>query len=161
VQWDVLASSDRAEAVLHQKEARIGINDPTVSCLRRRLDVAECWKESTESEPVSLLVSQAPGPRKRVGCIDQDRPSPTRQRVNGQQSTKHSPSILIGMIDYRRRLSSCDLSSVPEIRDVSQLLKKWGEGAREKAARSLGMLTSLLRLNYSSDPPHSHMKLLL
>jgi hypothetical protein len=46
VQWDVLAeaSSDLAEAVLHQKEARIGINDATVSYLRERLDVAE-WLE--------------------------------------------------------------------------------------------------------------------
>jgi hypothetical protein len=49
VQWDVLAedaSSDLAEAVWHQKEARIGINDPIASCLREGLDVAECWKEA-------------------------------------------------------------------------------------------------------------------
>ena len=35
------------------------------------------------------------------------------------------------MIDYRRRLSSCDLSSVPEIRDGRvSLLKSGGQAAR-------------------------------
>jgi hypothetical protein len=68
------------------------------------------------------------------------------------------------MIDYRRRLSSCDLSSVPEIRDVSQLLKS---GGWEEAARSPEHLLTLfprlnlLKATLSHSQAKEYTKLLL
>ena len=71
MQWDVLAeeaSSDLAEAVLHQKEARIGINDATVSYLRERLDVAE-WLEKKHRERACLATGQFKRQgREKGGC---------------------------------------------------------------------------------------------
>lgn len=127
------ASSDLAEAVLHQKEARIGINDPTVSGLRERLDVGECWKKHRERACLATGQSSARA-AKRVVALTKTTPL---HAPEGQRPTKYKALTfnLNRMIDYRRRLYSCDLSSVPEIRDVKSAAEKWG-GRREEAARS-------------------------
>jgi len=88
VQWDVLAeeaSSDLAEAVLHQKEARIGINDPNCILSSRSGWTWVSVGRSTESEPVSLLVSSSARAAKRVVALTKIAPL---QRARGSTANK-------------------------------------------------------------------------